>query len=158
MPVEQFDQSDDGWRRVGEKRGCESAGAALIAAYLARHPRLSATHRAQLLWHRGQLLALAGRSRDALAIFGRIHDSDRAQHWYRAATIAFLRRDRSGLMTARSRLAVLPKPSDFDDAARRYRAQTGEDLVWPFNLGVVDALIRCFASDYRTAYADACAR
>lgn len=158
MDADRFDQSALGWRSVGEKSGCELEGATLIAAYLGAHPDLAVAMRGQLAWHRGQLLALAGRRDDALAVFGTIVDPDPAQHWYRMATMAFLQRDRPSLTAARARLVALPRPADFDALAARYLRETGERLAWPFNLEIVDGLIRCFDSDYRTAYADNCAK
>lgn len=155
--VDSFDQTDKGWRRIGEKKGCEKAGAALIGIYIARHRAvLSNAQRGQLTWHQGQLLALAGETHQAISLLSGIHDREPAQIWYRAATIAFLRRDRPALLRARTALASLPRPRDFDAMATMFRKRFGEELTWPTNLDTVDDLVRCFDATYRAAYAGAC--
>ena len=67
---------------------------------------------------------------------------------YVDATLAFLRRDRHGLLDARARLAALSKPPDYDTLF----PQTDGAARWPMNLTVVDALIKCFGHSYRYAY------
>ncbi|GAA0335043.1 hypothetical protein GCM10009087_51730 [Sphingomonas oligophenolica] len=159
MSVDAFDQTDNGWRRIGERKGCEKAGAALIAAYVTRHRSgLSSAQRDQLAWHHGQLLALAGETHQAISVFRGIRDSEPAQYWYREATIAFLRRDKPALLRARAGLVSLPKPADFDAMATLFRKRFGQELTWPTNLDTVNDLVRCFDAGYRFAYSGTCPR
>lgn len=159
MSVDRFDQSDAGWRRIGEKAGCELAGAALVQTYRrANAGRLNADQRAQLAWHQGQLLAMGGDRPAAIRIFTGIIETEPAQRQYQQATVAFLRRDRTALLAARSKLAAIPKPPGFDALAARFKRQTGQDVRWPENLDIVDALIRCFDSSYGVAYGNGCPR
>jgi hypothetical protein len=158
MSFDAFDQSDKGWRAIGQKRGCESKAVPIIRDYLSAHLDLSSDQRSQLLWHEAQLLALDGQYAESVSILRSISESDENQRMYSAATIAFLTGNKQALLVARSKLASLPKPTDFDAAAKSFHDSTGQTLSWPINLDVVDALIRCFGSSYRVAYTDSCAR
>lgn len=158
MNLDTFDQSDKGWRKLLAKRGCEDSAVSLVKDYLSAHPDLSADQRPQLLWHEGQLLAVGNHYGESVAVFRSIDQTEESMRLYQAATIAFLQRDKQALIAARTQLAALPKPPDFDAAAKAFQEKTGEPLTWPENLNVVDGLIRCFSSSYRVAYGDKCPR
>lgn len=154
-----FDQDPQGgWRTLAAAPGCAAAAADLIAEY-------RSTNRAQLspgelhinFWHEGQLRAGLGQVQAAtrLMMAGVNPETpDSGFSDYALGTIAFLHRDRAGLIAARERLAVLPKPVDFDRAAERFKATYGFELKWPANLSVLDNLITCFERPYNEAYAD----
>lgn len=156
MDLDTFDQSEKGWRTIGQKSGCEGAAISAIRDYLAAHPNLSSDQKNQLLWHEGQLLAVANRYGDSLTVFSSIRETEDSQRLYQAATIAFLRRDKNALLNVRTKLASLPKPPDFDAAAKAFHDSTGQTISWPANLDVVDGLMRCFNNSYRVAYSDKC--
>ena len=147
-----FDQDiAGGWRPLADL-GCDLAAADLIAAWRAVH----ASAHPDLFWHEGQMRANAGQTDAAIALF------ERARHpaatdaigWnlYVDGTIAFLRRDRTGLLAARDRLARLPAPKDWhpnDPDGKPVR------IAWPLNLNVLDGFLQCWDASYRDAYAAA---
>jgi hypothetical protein len=161
LSFRQFDQTmDGGWRVIGNKEGCETAAADLIAQY---HERLRRDVDG-LDWHEGQLRAAAGQSARAIELFKRILASDKSEPpehrsdaniLYHEATIAFLEGDRKTLEAKRAELAVLPMPDGMAEGLakfkERYPGQPAPE--WPLNLGVVDGLIRCFGKPYGEAYA-----
>ena len=150
-----FDQDmQGGWRAVAHRRGCEIAAADLIRDYR----RARGSEDRILLWHEGQLRAQAGQTGPALKLFGRSYEPGADPNGWNAyvdATLAFLRRDRPGLLAARARLLQLPKPADYPAHAR---APDGSLIVmrWPPNLNVVDGLIACFGRPYAEAYGSPC--
>lgn len=79
---------------------------------------------------------------------------DAAKADYALATVAFLNNDRPALEAARARMAALPMPPEFVQAAERFKATYGRELAWPLNLDVVDRLIACFGEPYSKAYGD----
>lgn len=160
LDVRTFDQTlGQGWRPLADLGGCEAAAADLIADYAARHAStLSEEDRQGLQWHEGQLRAAVGDYIRAAELMSeaRADSPDENNRLYAVATVAFLRRDKPGLLAARERLAALPKDPGFDEAAARFKAQTGRTLTWPLNLDVVDGLIACFDKPYREAYSFVC--
>jgi hypothetical protein len=148
-----FDQDlEGGWRAVALREECQSAAADLIRDYR----RLHGLSDSILYWHEGQLRALAGETKAAIALFERSRKGPGDRFGWDAyvdATIAFLRHDRRALMAARESLARLPRPADFDP-----RDPQGHPLrmAWPVNLDVVDGFIACFGRTYVQAYGPAC--
>lgn len=152
-----FDQNlNGGWRLVGDRPECAEIAADLLADYrTARWGELTPGELHVNYWHEGQLRAGLGQTDAATRLMmagvnpamSRSGFSD-----YALGTIAFLHQDREGLLAARERLAALPKPPDFDDAARRFKAQYGFELKWPANLSVLDGFIACFDRPYNEAY------
>ena len=140
LAFEAFDQDDhQGWRLL-ENAGCEAEAATLIAAYAARqaHPH------PVLAWHRAQMLALAGRTADAIeAARATLHaphaDDASGFDWndYANATIAFLQGDKASLQRHRDLLAAAATASEFNQP----------------NLRSTDRLLRCFGQPYKRAYA-----
>lgn len=160
MDVHTFDQTPQGWRAVGETRGCEHAGAELIADYRTSNAAILVNgdlDAIELLnWHEGQLRAIAGEIRpaiDRMNLAGM--NADAANALYVQATAAFLARQRPALEAIRSELAALPQPDWFAEAQAQQRA-AGREISWPPNLDVVDGLIACYDRPYREAYAAEC--
>lgn len=152
-----FDQDlEGGWRPLGEKPECAAIAADLLAAYRkARWADLTQSELHTNYWHEGQLRAGLGQTQAAtrLMMAGVNPEMSRSGFSdYALGTIAFLHQDRPGLIAARERLAALPKPADFDQAAARFKAAYGLDLEWPANLKVLDGFIACFDRPYNEAY------
>lgn len=146
------------WRAGGPwaKPGCAAIAADLLAAYRkARWADLTQSELHTNYWHEGQLRAGLGQTQAAtrLMMAGVNPEMSRSGFSdYALGTIAFLHQDRPGLIAARERLAALPKPADFDQAAQRFKAAYGFDLEWPANLKVLDGFIACFDRPYNEAY------
>ena len=162
----EFDQTiGKGWRVVGDKEGCEQAGADLIATY---RDEVMAQHIAGLNGHEAQLRASAGDFPKAAELYRRkltfskaqaAETQDNSDVVYIEATIAYLERDRAALETKRAELAALPKPDWYDATATNYlktNPKVAASLAWPRNLNIVDGLIACFDKPYREAYSTAC--
>ncbi|GBF59351.1 hypothetical protein PbB2_03047 [Candidatus Phycosocius bacilliformis] len=160
LSVAQFDHdSQAGWRAVADQQGCEARAAKMIGTYIATHgDTIPSAHRANLLWHQGQMWAAAGHTNKAIESFlATKPEGDEAQNLYADATIAFLRRDQQAFDHARAALAALPKPKNWDKAVADFEARFKRPgPVWPMNLDVVDRLGACFDSAYRQAYAGTC--
>ncbi len=147
-----FDQDMGGGWRVLADRGCDAEAAELIREW--RHEKRD--HASILYWHEGQLRALAGQTREAIALFQLTYkaaddDADFGWNHYVDGTIAFLRRDRDGLAVATRRLADLPPPTSsswYDSDAKPLFNQ------WPPNLPVLKAFERCWDRDYKGAYGE----
>lgn len=146
-----FDQGERGWRSLA-RPGCFLAAADLIAAYRAAYPQ----HGNMLFFHEAQMRAAGNDYAAAAALFDASRTGDNEWHvdtgWnhYVGASAAFVRRDRAALQAFRDRLAALPPPPlqpQVADAARREPIPEG----WPYNLDVVDSLIRCFDRPYADA-------
>lgn len=150
-----FDQDlQGGWRVIADRPGCSIAAADLIREYRKSH----GSEDRILYWHEGQLRATAGQTSAALRLFGRSYKEGRdAIGWnaYVDATIAFLRRNRPGLLAARERLLLIPRSPDWSP-----RGPDGKPLAiaWPPNLNVVDGFIACFGQPYAKAYAPPCTK
>lgn len=157
-----FDQDlSGGWRALSERPGCEEAAADLIRDY-----RIANKNDAGLLlWHEGQMRAIAGQPGQAIAVMERARSPRPEQaDWnlYVDATIAFLRRDRAALEAARTRLAAVPPPvgknvppvvDGFMEVEMDGRMTK---MRWPPNIDVVDGLVNCFDKPYTEAYGSAC--
>jgi hypothetical protein len=156
LGVRAFDQDPaGGWRALAAKPGCKEDAADLIAIYRDyTQQRLTG-----LAWHEGQLRAELGQTEEAIALMeqGRhpavMFGSDQGD-WnaYVDATIAFLKRDHSALIEARERLAHFPVPAGYSYIGKDGSRLSGRPPNWPYNLDVVDALVRCFGKPYKIAY------
>lgn len=160
MDVETFDQAPRGWRALGERAGCESAAADLIAAYREANAIALVNSDpdtiALLNWHEGQLRAVAGQTRQAIDRMNAAGmNANPANALYVQATAAFLARRRDALLSIRTQLAALPEPEWFADVQAQQRA-SGREVSWPPNLDVVDGLIACYDQPYRDAYSEQC--
>jgi hypothetical protein len=73
---------------------------------------------------------------------------------YALGTVAFLQRDKPALLSARARLAAMPKPPVWIETASG--VIDGERVFfstpWPPNLNVLDGLLECFDRPYSEAY------
>lgn len=157
LPPAAFDQDlEGGWRPLGEKPECATVAADLLADYRKVHwGELTSGELHTNYWHESQLRAGLGQTQAAtrLMMAGVNPEMSRSGFSdYALGTIAFLHQDRPGLIAARERLAALPKPADFDQTARRFKAAYGFDLEWPANLKVLDGFIACFDRPYNEAY------
>lgn len=150
-----FDQDlQGGWRTIAGRKGCEIVAANLIRDYRAAHKSDDKV----LYWHEGQLRALAGHSGAATRLLSRSYRMGAdVTGWnaYVDATLAFLRRDRPALLTARARLVQVPRPTDWNPHGPDGRPIA---IQWPPNLNVIDGLIACFGQSYAKAYAPPCIR
>ena len=154
LPLDDFDQGENGWRSL-DAAGCELAAADGIKLYRDRNAATVANKDSTLIWHEAQLRASAGQTDAAVELMLRRRETaSRSIRPYTDATIAFLRRDREGLLAARDALIALPEPQAFREAANRYAASYPDlpPLTWPLNLDVVDGLIACFDRPYAEAY------
>lgn len=164
LSYEAFDleSSVAGWRALADREGCLAAAADLIAAYRAAHAAdVDERNQRSLRWHEGQMRAAAGQYDAAIVLFestrhGLDHPMLRADDLYLDATLAFLRRDRVALDSARAELATLPEPQGFREAVEQARQRYGDafadSIVWPSNLDVVDGFRNCFDRPYAEAY------
>ncbi|MFT3762617.1 MAG: hypothetical protein QM761_08410 [Pseudoxanthomonas sp.] len=150
-----------GWRAIGNIPGCEIAAADLIAAYKRKHGLDTPI----LNWHEGQMRASAGQTERAIGLLSAARkDGEPGQEaWneYVDATVAFLRRDRQGLLRARDRLAQAPIPEGMPpvkDGYMELEVGNGQTMKmrWPMNIDVVDGLIACFDKPYDEAYGGEC--
>lgn len=153
MSLEDFDQRDHGWRSLNAD-GCDAVTADGIKRYRERNAEtLKDPH--TLVWHEAQLRATAGQTAQAIELMLQTRETDTAPiRPYTDASIAFLRRDRAGLLAARAALIAMPEPDYFRKAADRYAVSYPglPPLAWPLNLDVVDGLIACFDKPYAVAY------
>ena len=167
LSQEAFDQDlEGGWREIAKQDGCREAASLLLQAYL-RYSVYPVEDQSMLRWHAGQLEAMAGDTLEAIALIrGTYDDSPEpdAVAWrlYARGTIAFLQRDRIVLSDQRDKLAALPV-SEERKAERRQFLEDNPDVSMPEgfvdepqNLAVLDRLLRCFDSDYASAYDDDC--
>jgi hypothetical protein len=159
MDLHTFDQTAAGWRSMGERKGCEIAGADLIAAYRAAYNDAIA-YDAQitiLYWHEGQLRAIAGDYPDAIRAMEASRQAD-SEVWnlYVDGTIAFLHQDRAGLIAARKTMLSLPRPAAYAQFDQERQAKGLGPLAWPTNIKVIEGLIGCFGEPYSVAYFPAC--
>ncbi len=153
-----FDQDmHGGWRPVAAVEGCELTAAGLIHDWRLAHTGLDSDQNRTVTWHEGQLRAAAGDNIGAIPLIAVSEGNpDPAMQDYAAATVAFLERDKTGLVAARDKLATEPKPDGWDAAAADFRTKYGVVLAWPSNLDVVDGLVACFDKPYSQAYDTAC--
>lgn len=139
-----FDQSlpNGGWRKYDK---CHSLIRELIDAYVVRHQNtLEKWQKNVLVWHSGQISAMANETSDAIAKMNQTLKPDEkptdAFLWnpYVKATVAFLLKNRVSLIQERSALA------------------RGDSPYNRLNLRIVDSFIRCFDSSYEKAYSSNC--
>jgi hypothetical protein len=144
LDYKSFDQSlpDGGWRKY-EK--CPALIVDLIDAYTARH--LGALEKQDwdtLVWHSGQLSATAGDYANAIAKMEKTlkPSGDPTDaflgNYYVKGTIAFLKRNKSDLLSERRKLS------------------RGSSPLSRLNLRQVDGFIRCFDSSYNDVYSGKC--
>jgi hypothetical protein len=110
LPYAAFDArgGDYGWRKLNGS-GCADAAVSLLAEYASTHAQqLSGEQQREIAFHSGQVLAMAGRDKEAIARFEQAHGAGEPPDWraYVDATLAFLRHDTAGLATARERYAA----------------------------------------------------
>jgi hypothetical protein len=160
LDQDRFDQDLAGGWRVLASKGCEHAAAEAIRDWRTAHKAEVST----LYWHEGQMRAFAGENDAAIALFRQSYHragEDQGGAWalYVDGTIAFVRGDRTGLDSARARLAAAARPADFDEVARDDKGQPilNPDgsvwrIHWPLNLEVLDALRLCWGQTYKQAY------
>jgi hypothetical protein len=139
MDYARFDQTpDEGWRRLSQ-RSCLVEAGQLIDLYLHDKPGLSASQKANLSFHAGQVYAFADKNDEALKRFRSAivnPSAPREFKWseYVLATIAFLEHDADRLVENRNAI---------EDAASYAPNRT--------NLEVVDRLIAGFGRSYKEA-------
>lgn len=156
LPYEQFDQDLTGGWRALQYKGCTNAAAEILRRYRNEHQPLIDDARSLLAWHEGQLVAQMGDYPRAIPLLlaGVPVDDTSGFADYALGTVAFLRRDKAELLTARARLAGLPKPANW--AEQVTVAVEGKEATfttpWPMNLNVLDGLIACFDQPYAQAY------
>lgn len=147
-----FDQEDDGWRRLDVHEECYEAAADLIRTYYQNYAEENPLERS-MIWHEGQLRADIGQTEEAIELFKQSERSDEDTYgwnYYVRASIAFLQDDYETLMINREKLASLPKPDDLP--AMRDDEGNEIEFPWPLNLHVVDSMVACFGRDYAQAY------
>lgn len=157
-----FDQDfDGGWRAIDYKDGCKIAAQNMLKSYLTYHAYKHQSERSMLMWHTGQVLAGDNKYDEAVKYFRQTYKSgDHSTEWnlYVDATLAFLRKDKSALISARDTLALQPV-SDEMKASRREFLKQNPNVFWPEgfvdepqNLSVVNKLIKCYNEPYSVAY------
>lgn len=165
LDAEVFDATpNSGWRVIGDVPGCEVPAADLVAAYRASHENdLAARDKRSLYWHEAQLRAGAEDRSEAISLMMQARrppastsSVDLEDSLYIDASIAFLANDEAALRRIREEYASIPAPQGWAEAAERFRASTGETLVWPPNLRIIDGFIACFGRPYRVAYSPEC--
>jgi hypothetical protein len=162
LSPEDFDQTQKGWRSIGDKPECNLAAADLIGSYrIANWSKLTPSQVQLSYWHEGQARAMGGQTDKAipflLAGVNPTADTELspfalAFSEYAIATVAFLQKDLATLKTARARLAAIPEPSKFKEFKQNSPPELREHVKWPMNLGKVDGLILCFDEPYAEAY------
>ncbi len=156
LDYESFDQDKQGgWRPLAAIEDCKPVAADLLRDYRKAHAELPADNRRILSWHEGQMRAAFGDYAGAIPLLS-VDNPDPAMRDYAAATVAFLRHDKTALLSARAQLIAEPKPEGWDEAAADFKAKYGVTITWPDNLDVVDGLINCFDKPYVEAYDAAC--
>ncbi len=162
LTPDRFDQNlTGGWRVVADRPGCQGAAADLLAAYRQAHwGRLKPAELHINYWHEGQMRAGAGQTDRAvpLLLAGVDPENKIGFEDYALGSVAFLQRDRAGLLAARARLAKLPKPPTWARREAEIQKRFGSAPSWPPNLNVLDGLIACFDRPYREAYGAPCAK
>jgi hypothetical protein len=130
-----FDQSINdprSWRTV-MGRGCYETAATIIDAYLQQNRNLTDEQRRTLNFHAGQVLAFGGKDDTAAPYFAKAEGGDAEWNAYVAATLSFVKKDRS----------------DFDTAYAQYVQVAPKSP----RIAVLDSLKACFDKSYATAVA-----
>jgi hypothetical protein len=160
MTLEEFDQSQSGWRSIGNaKEGCHLAAADLIAAY---HPKML-DDAAGLLIHEAQGRAFGGNEVQALATFKRAlahYSSVTGERRMEEnilqleANVAFLEKDIPRLKAVRDQLAALPVPDGYALGVEKFKAKYPDrpPPAWPPYLPIVDRLVQCFGQPFAQAF------
>lgn len=157
-----FDQDfKGGWRAIDYKDGCKIAAQNMLKSYLTYHAYKHHSERSMLLWHTGQVLAGDNKYDEAVKYFRQTYKSgDHSTEWnlYVDATIAFLRKDKSALITARDTLALQTVSEEMKASRRGFLKQNSNVTMpngfvdEPQNLSVVNKLIKCYDEPYSVAY------
>ncbi|PHR93796.1 MAG: hypothetical protein COA69_03980 [Robiginitomaculum sp.] len=145
-----------GWRSVGKIKGCERSAASLLQAY---RERMYEQNIDGMMWHEAQLRAAAGDSEHAIYLFSQTRKThDLPMQLYRDATIAYLKQDKTALLTARKNLAAVSMPDGFAKGVAQFKKQYPDAPAptWPMNLDVVDGFLNCFDKPYSQAYSREC--
>ncbi len=160
MSPEEFNQSPQGWRSIGNAQtGCDIAAADLIAAYHADLLKQAAA----IQWHEAQGRAWAGQNTQALELFklGLAYELSMPEerrsyaNIYKVeATVAFMENDLPRLRKARDNLAAVPMPEGLAESIAKHQARypAQPSPTWPPNLDAVEGLIRCFGQPYAKAW------
>ncbi len=158
LPLQKFDQDPrSGWRPLADKKECQAVAADLIATYREKNwKKFKEGDSTALSWHEGQLRAALGQNdRAAQLMANGIGAGSGAFLDYALGSIAFVLRDKAGLLAARERLSKRPEPPEFAKEATEIRAENnGEGPTWPLNLEVLDGFINCWDKPYQQAYQD----
>ncbi|OYT87544.1 MAG: hypothetical protein CFE46_10305 [Burkholderiales bacterium PBB6] len=136
MPYWEFDQSESGWRKLGD---CHSESARLLGRFIKKQE----SELRGVRWHLAQALALDGENaRAAAEALKSLNPDEATQHptfsWntYVQATVEFLRNDREA----------------FDLQYEAHRKAAAQDAANKVNLDVLTGLSRCFGRPYKEAY------
>lgn len=152
LSFKQFDQQQDGgWRPLYAKQ-CYVQAAALLQAYMKRHPD-TVRQQYMLPFHTGQMFALAGHYGQAIDYMRKGYTDWKSEtiDWnaFVDANIAFLEHDRSKLLIQRNRISQQPPLSEGPGVPAW---AVGKRM----NLDVVDGFLACFDKPYADAYGDKC--
>lgn len=147
-----FDQGNDGWRRLDEHEECYEVAADLIRTYYENYEGENPLERT-MKWHEGEIRGEIGQSDAAKALFKQAENPDGdAYGWnyYVRSLVAFLEDDYEALMYNREKLAQLPKPDDLPPL----RDPDGNEVErpWPPNLHIVDNFVACYGRSFAEAY------
>ena len=109
-----FDQDmQGGWRVLEQKPGCRETAANLIAEWRQRHQSTDTI----VFWHEGQARAGMEDREAAIALFKQSYQpawpGTVAWNSYVDATIAFMARDKPGLLRARENLLQVNPPAEY---------------------------------------------
>jgi hypothetical protein len=152
MDQNAFDEdATGGWRALAQRPKCERIAADLVRDYREAHHSSAFI----LFWHEGQLRADVGQTDQAIALFDKARQENDSSGWnlYVDGTTAFLKHDRTALLIARNKLALLPRPAHLQPILLNGQSVP---LPWPPNLNVLDGLLKCFGRPYSKAYAQPC--
>ena len=162
LPAEKFDQDlKGGWRPLADKPECRDQAAQLLADYRkANWSRLKLSELHINYWHEGQMRALIGQSREAAPLLMAGVDPEGQDEIdftdYALGTVTYLKHDRAALLSARARLASVPKADWYESSMKEAKAALGYVPSWPINLDVLDGLVNCFDKPYAQAYDGDC--
>lgn len=117
LDFEAFDQDmNGGWRTYGNQLEFELA-AGLIEEYMTLHPEIEEGQLSVMKWHTGQMYALADKNEKAIPFMEASKKEEDVMSWntYVDATIAFLKKDKDGLIEKRKELeksSMMPADSN----------------------------------------------
>lgn len=136
LPYREFDQSDAGWRKLGN---CFAEASVLLGRYV----RKQEMELRGVRWHLAQTLAMSGENaRAAEEALKSLNPDEARQHptfsWntYVLATVAYLREDRAA----------------FDVQYEAHRLAAAKHPENQTNLDVLTGLSNCFGKPYKDAY------